>query len=325
MTYASSRIIEMDKYLRIPIITGIKTKKIGEEWIKTKDYKINTTLDPTKLETGLPPSGWSLTNCKNPQNYDECLPFPWPEKYTKKGQNFNPWAFVINIKMLINYGKSKNQLPEVKPMIDYLVDLSTKYSTISGKTRFVVYLFDKKYKTLSVKSGHVSGYGNGRVLEGLSYIYQAYKEPKYLELANSYLNAYLEIRQGDEIAEPWFSYLTNEDYLWFEELPTSELKKTHILNGHIQALFGLFYFYKYTGDETALNLLKAGILTVHRYATTFRFPGTINRYDLVYKHPDYGPERTISQQQMLYLMTDEPYFKELYDTFLTDMKQVKEQ
>lgn len=78
----------------------------------------------------------------------------------------------------------------------------------------------------------------------------------------------------------------------------------------------------YTGDQDALDLLRAGICTVEEYAMQYRRKGKINAYDLLDPYiADYGPERTINQQHILHAMTGEPIFQTYAMKFEADMRR----
>ena len=314
----------IDGFIKSPQISGIKSVRYQGSWIKVKDYSIvekKDILAPVRN----PPKGWILKKCENSSDLDSCLPFPWPEKYVKEYKHpFNPWAFQRNIAILIKLSKKDPENPTIQNLIDHLVKKSEKFSeTLASGARFTSYNFDHNTGPHSVKAGWVSAYGNGRLLQGFSQLYHHFKNLKYKKQADEYFKAFTEIyfAQKKENPKKWFSYVDAAEYLWFEELPLPSKKKSHILNGHIQAMRGLYFYWMATQNKEALKLLKASILTVHRYGNEYRIPGKINRYDLFEDYnPDYSPFRTVSQQKFLYELTGEEFFKILADNFATDMR-----
>jgi heparosan-N-sulfate-glucuronate 5-epimerase len=71
--------------------------------------------------------------------------------------------------------------------------------------------------------------------------------------------------------------------VWFEEYAHPEAIPSHILNGHIFALFGLDYFADHTGDQLAARLRDEGIAAVR--ANIHKFDGGNGMlYDLLLRH-----------------------------------------
>jgi hypothetical protein len=69
-------------------------------------------------------------------------------------------------------------------------------------------------------------------------------------------------------------------------------------------------------------LLRAGIFTVEEYAMSYRRDGMINAYDMLDPYiADYGPERTVEQQIILYKMTGEKIFLDYSQIFEADIRQ----
>lgn len=59
---------------------------------------------------------------------------------------------------------------------------------------------------------------------------------------------------------------------WYEEYPNA-VRPSHVLNGHIWALFGIWDLYRVTGDRNALRMFEEGVLALK---------AEIERYDLGY-------------------------------------------
>jgi len=314
------KVAEVDSYLKIPKISDIQREKIFGQWIKVKNYKLKGINAPLKTECE-PLPGWDIENCNfDTKDIENCLPFALPEKYINVfKQNYCPFTFYMNIHALIEVSKDRDAKNKAHILINYLVDKTLAYTKQVNDSKFIVYNFDNKFHEITVKAGWVSCFANSVVMQAFLQLYVDLGEDRYLKLAHEYFNAFKIINSKEGKIDTWFSYADASDYLWFEELPIDGNRKAHILNGHIEALIGLYKYYKVTKKEVALKLLQAGLLTIHRYGSSFRYPGSTNRYDLyAYYNKDYGPARTVAQQLYLHEITDEAYFKQLSEFFLVD-------
>jgi hypothetical protein len=129
------------------------------------------------------------------------------------------------------------------------------------------------------------------------------------------------IDPGEPRPEYWVSFVDERGYLWFEEQPLDQVEQPRILNGHIRALTGLYFYWAHTKDEIALSLLEAGIKTIEDNALAYRRPGAINAYDQMQPDvADYGPARTTDQQDILFRLTGDPVFAKYRDMFEEDMR-----
>ena len=64
--------------------------------------------------------------------------------------------------------------------------------------------------------------------------------------------------------------------IWFDEYPWDDAPQAKVLNGHIFAVYGLYYLYLHAGDEDVLALLNADITAIERHADLYRRPGQVN-------------------------------------------------
>jgi hypothetical protein len=152
-------------------------------------------------------------------------------------------------------------------------------------------------------------------------LYKCFGEQRYLDVAWQLARA-LTLLGGPGGDDRWIATELEDGSIWFEEYPYDDPPQARVLNGHIFAVYGLYYLYQHTGDEDVLALLNAGITAIERHAHLYRRPGQVNLYDL--RPPDlsdYGPARTIFQQDVLCRMTGDPAFLELRDEFAADMPE----
>ena len=267
------------------------------------------------------PSGWRPIPGAS---LDEGLPFPWPPKYVDVfKQPFNPHGFFTNAAALANeYGRSGD--PEIADMARALHARFLEYTAQRGTARFVIYTFAKSYRRIKIPPPWTSAYASGAGLIGLALLTDAGLVPREDGTADELLRGLgtpaTSLREDDL----WVSFVDDDGCLWFEEMPLPQVEQPRILNGHIRALTGLYIHWVRRQTPLALELLRAGILTIERHAMEFRRPGEINRYDLL-EPPiaDYGPDRTIDQQDFLWRMTGDATFARYRDVFRADIEAAR--
>jgi len=291
----------------------------ASEW-QTENYATSDNHPEVYPITAMsPPKSWEpdLSN-----GLDAALPFPWPDKYIEKfKQPFNPWAFFRNASALCShYEISKSG--ETLKIIQALYDRLLEYSAERDGQRFLLYNFKKGYRGIAVDVPWTSAYASGAALIGLTFMSECADMPEALTTAKEVLAGLASpIDPSKNRPDLWVSFVDDRGFLWFEEKPLDQVEQPRILNGHIRALTGLYIYWAHTKDEEALPLLRAGIKTIEEYAPSYRIPGKVNAYDMIQPPvDDYGPERTIAQQDILFKMTGEPVFAIYRDVFEMDMR-----
>lgn len=177
------------------------------------------------------------------------------------------------------------------------------------------YNFDFEYGKDKLKAPWYSGMAQGRLLSLFSRLYQVTQKPIYLQWAENTFESFKLIKNQRE--EEWVGYIDLENYYWIEEYPADN--PSHVLNGFIFAIYGLYDYYITTHNPESLKLLNAAITTVEHYIGQYRNPGNISFYDLKNKflNENYHPIH-IDQLNMLSKITGESYFKEMADLFGND-------
>ncbi|WP_336071468.1 D-glucuronyl C5-epimerase family protein [Nitratireductor rhodophyticola] len=300
----------------------IGTVKVGDFRVHTKNYDINE--DPGKvlaIGVGRSPKNWKPDIGRG---LDAAIPLPWPEKYVEEyKQPFNFWSFFRNVQQLCAHFDETGS-EETRAILKALYDRLLEYSELRDGQRFGLYKFKQGYRSNSipVEWPWTSAYASGAALIGLSNMWECAKIDGALDTAHEFLAALsnpIDPREGRP--QFWVSFVDDRGYLWFEEKPLDRIEQPRILNGHIRTLVGLYEYYARTESEEALKLLRAGIRTIEEYAPYYRVPGKINAYDMLQPYnDDYGPKRTIGQQDILYRMTNEPVFAIYRDVFELDMR-----
>ena len=104
-------------------------------------------------------------------------------------------------------------------------------------------------------------------------------------------------------------YVDEQGDTWIEEYPLA--KPACILNGFIYALFGVFDFYKKTGNDEAKKLWVKGITTLKHNLEKYNL-GCWSRYDLFDGMPATPFYNTVHVKQLnaLFDITADQFFKE---------------
>ncbi|MFO7532609.1 MAG: D-glucuronyl C5-epimerase family protein [Candidatus Limnocylindrales bacterium] len=154
------------------------------------------------------------------------------------------------------------------------------------------------------ESGWVNSNSHGLVLSFLSRYHAIAEAPERLEAAGRLLAA-LEQRPQNE---RWISLVTSGGYLWFEHWP--EGRHDHTLNAHINALFGLYDYWRLTDSPLAEQYFLGGARTVRDKLHRFRRKGDLSRYSLGGIKGSLAYHAThIEQLRILALMTGDDWFE----------------
>ena len=125
--------------------------------------------------------------------------------------------------------------------------------------------FDFEYRD-TLNSPWYSGLAQGQGVSVLVRAYQETKDEKYLIAADeAFLSFGLSLERGGVIA------YDQNDNLWIEEYIVKP--PTHILNGFIWALWGVYDYYLLTESQWAKKIFQAGVKTLSQ---------NIHRYDIGY-------------------------------------------
>jgi len=114
--------------------------------------------------------------------------------------------------------------------------------------------FDWEYRT-TLKAPWHSGLGQG---QGVSLLLRAYEQTGIKKYRESAERAFVSLRTP--ISEGGVLFEDQERSLWIEEYLVDP--PTHILNGFMWALWGVFDFWITTGDESARHIFDRGVVTL---------------------------------------------------------------
>lgn len=140
------------------------------------------------------------------------------------------------------------------------------------------YAFDYQLRgdaEMSLEPPWYSGMAQGQALSLFTRLHQETADPRWQAAAEATFQSFLgEYRRG----EPHFRLEADNGCLWFEEYVDDELEPTHVVNGHIYALFGLYDYAREWGDPVAIEFFDAGATTIRESFDSFRVPDELSRY-----------------------------------------------
>ena len=194
---------------------------------------------------------------------------------------------------------------------DWLV---TNLEETPYKTKVWYHHFDWEYKD-KLKAPWHSALAQG---QGLSLLVRAHRETgndKHFSAAREVFYTFTK-----NVKEGGVSYIDSKGYLWFEEAIVDP--PTHILNGFIWAVWGVYDYFLYTKDYRADRLLSEAIRTLRDHLSQFD-TGFWSLYDhsgtrmKMLASPFYHRLHII-QLQVMHKLTKDPifkYFADRWDTY----------
>jgi len=158
-----------------------------------------------------------------------------------------------------------------------------------------------------LKTPWISAMAQGQAISVLLRAHQETKEQKYLDAAKKALRAF-----DCSIEEGGVKTQEEDGTIFYEEYPSKPY--SHVLNGFIFALWGLYDYAKYLNDDHASLLFNQGIETLKRKLHLYDL-GYWTRYDL-FKSPiipiasKFYHQLHTDQLRALYQMTNEKLFNQ---------------
>ncbi len=167
----------------------------------------------------------------------------------------------------IYYGKG-----DYREMLEILNELR-KYIQYGEYNNRTYALFKNYFQFQNASIPWVSGYAQGLAAGLYAKAYNLTGNESYLKLATEFLNSFdLPLSENGFVVEtkygPW--------YLEYNYYP-----KELVLNGHIIALQGLYYYWEVSGKETAWKLFWDGAMSV-KNALPYFDTGSWSRYASIY-------------------------------------------
>lgn len=135
------------------------------------------------------------------------------------------------------------------------------------------YLFDWTYPGATLRAPWWSAMAQGEALSLFVRLYEETDDERWRSAAD---HTWLSLKQPRSAAEPWAT-MTDGGLLVFEEY-AGNAAPLKVLNGHMFALFGVYDYWRLTGDEEAIAYLDGAATTVLDVLPKIRVPGGISYY-----------------------------------------------
>ena len=170
------------------------------------------------------------------------------------GAQYNPIAIAqYGLGLYNRYIKEqkKEYLDKFVTQCDWLLDNLEK-----NKYGLYVWMhhFDWEYQGI-LKAPWQSSLAQGCGISALLRCYLATGEKKYLDASALAFESFKK-----DVSEGGVSFTDEHGYLWFEEYIIKPY--SHVLNGFIWSLFGVYDFYLVTGSDEAKRLYELGVKTI---------------------------------------------------------------
>ena len=209
--------------------------------------------------------------------------------------------------------ESKEYLQYALTYSEKLIEIGTEYNgALFFPYNFELILHDIPSEVLA--ASWYSGMAQGEALSAFVRLYNITKETKYLPIIEKIFKGFYSFRRE---SDPWFVYVDENKYYWIEEYPMMDA--THVLNGFIYAIFGLYDYYQLNKDELSRTLIDASLTTLFRHLTEYRVPGYKSYYCLKHKaQGEFYHTVHIIELKKLSEIAGDTYFKDMSDLFYHD-------
>ena len=145
--------------------------------------------------------------------------------------------------------------------------------TDRGDAWYFPYLFDWAYTGKTLHAPWWSAMAQGEALSLFVRLHEQTGDERWRSAAD---HTWLSLTQSRSPAEPWAT-MTDGGLLVFEEY-AGNLPPLRVLNGHIFALFGVYDYWRLTGDAGAASYLDGAATTVLAVMPEIRVTGGISYY-----------------------------------------------
>lgn len=190
-------------------------------------------------------------------------------------------AWYIN-QMISSYLESKNPeyLDRAIATSKYLIKGSV---TDDKGALWFPYQFSHDVKTLRLGTPWYSGMAQGMMTSVFVNLYEATGDNYWKSMAAKTVKSY---DQPKVESGPWFQnvkLLDGKKFVYYEEYPAlADEQNAHVVNGHVYALYGLYDYYRISGDKHTKWLFDVGASSIRDSFGAYRNPGMPSWYAPTY-------------------------------------------
>lgn len=233
-------------------------------------------------------------------------------------------SWYIN-QMLTSFKESKN--PEYLDRAIATAKYLIKFSATDGRGAiWFPYRFGHDVKTLRLGTPWHSGMAQGMMLSTFVNLYEATGDKYWKNMAAGTVKSF---DQPKVDSGPWFNNVLERDgkkFVFYEEYPAlADEQNSQVVNGHIYALYGLYDYFRITGNKRIEWLFDVGASSIRDSFDAYRNPGEASWYSptaygrTVWGNPEKYHKGVISQLRTLGEITGDAEFWQqadiLYDDF----------
>jgi hypothetical protein len=165
-----------------------------------------------------------------------------------------------------------------------------------------------------------SGIAQGQALSVFVRLYRITNDKKYLDVAEKVFKSFLYTKNLNY--DPWIALIDEQGFYWIEEYPCES--PTHVLNGFLHGIFGLYDYYLITNSAECKKILLVALTTIFCFIEEYREKNDLSYYCLKHKaqYENYHLIH-IDQLKLLYKITGEKRFEQFSIYFYNDYKNYK--
>lgn len=203
-----------------------------------------------------------------------------------------------------------------------------KWSTVDANGAvWFPYRFSHDVKTLRLGTPWYSGMAQGMMTSVLVNLFEATGDGYWKNMAAKVVKSYDQPKTEDG---PWFhneKLLDGKKFVFYEEYPALlDEQNAHVVNGHIYALYGLYDYFRITGDQHAEWLFDVGASSIRDSFGAYRNPGQPSWYAptfygrSVWGNPKSYHKGVVKQLQKLAEITGDSEFTKQADVLFEDFQ-----
>jgi len=182
-------------------------------------------------------------------------------------------------------------------------DWLLKYAVI--KNDFAVWPHPYEFSKYNIEEGWCGSWALGNILSAIARRIQLDQDSNFINLADKIVNAF-----ETKIENGGILFVDDDKNYWYEEYPA--IPPSHVLNGHINGILGLYDYWRISENIKAKELFNKGVETVTENLHKFD-SGYWSYYDDEYPYvADYFYHFAvhIPQLKILYQLTDKSIFND---------------
>lgn len=199
------------------------------------------------------------------------------------GYYYHPWLMSrMGVWYLASFQQTSDSLylDILYRYVDKFVEIGTRIdSAIYFPYQFNYALHNGAFSEVMMAPWY-SGMAQGVALSFFIRSYDELGDPYLKAVADSIYYSFLDFNYSNNT---WITTIDTLDYYWIEEYPFNPY--THVLNGFIFAIEGLYDYWYVSADDNCEALVKGALTTLAYYFDQWRNSGNISFYCLMHRTP----------------------------------------